>query len=94
MAQSVNNQSIEIVKQKLDEVTTVMQENIQVAFKNTDKIENLEEKAEILKDSSEQFNKNSKKLKAKLMCQHYGRYIFAIAFFVLFIVIMILIFSR
>jgi hypothetical protein len=90
----INNQSIELVQKKLDEVTNVMQENIQIAFKNTDKIENLEEKAEILKDSSEQFNKTSKKLKAKYICQYYGKYIFAIIFGIIFLTIMILIFTR
>ncbi len=89
-----NNQSIELVQKKLDEVTSVMQENIQVAFKNTDKIENLEEKAEILKDSSETFNKASKKLRAKEIWQYYKKYIFLSLFFILFIIIMIIIFSH
>jgi hypothetical protein len=89
-----NNQSIELVQKKLDEVTNVMQENIQIAFKNTDKIENLEEKTEILKDSAEQFNKKSRQIKAKLICQYYGKYIGITIFVILLIVLFVYIFSN
>jgi len=53
------------VQKKLDVATETMQDNIQLALKNTQKLEDIEEQSEALKEKSDQFRKNARALKDK-----------------------------
>jgi hypothetical protein len=61
--------SIELAQQKLQNVTKVTQENINIVFKNMDRMGDIEEKSAILQESSQQFKTSSNKLKMKACCQ-------------------------
>lgn len=67
--------SIELVKSKLEDVTKITQDNINIAFKNMDRVENIEEKTVILQESSQQFAAKSHSLRIKSCCKSYGCYI-------------------
>ena len=67
--------SIELAQQKLQDVTKVTQENINIVFKNMDRMGDIEEKSAILQESSQQFKTSSNKLKMKSWCQAYYIYI-------------------
>jgi len=67
------------VQAKVDGVRTVMQSNIQSALKNTDKIEDIDEKAVVLADSANKFKSASTGLKRNMR----WRYIRMIGIFVL-----------
>ena len=54
------------VQAKVDGVRTVMQSNIQSALKNTDKIEDIDEKAVTLADSANKFKSASTGLKRNM----------------------------
>lgn len=58
------------VQAKLDAVTGVMQKNVEMALKNTDMIENIDEKAEVLADSANSFKNKATSLKRGMRCRY------------------------
>lgn len=54
------------VQSKLDRATDTMKENIQIAIKNTEMIEDIEDKSEALEKSAAQFSKNAVALRNKM----------------------------
>lgn len=80
--------SLEVVNQKLEDVTKVAQENIAIAFKNMDSIENIEEQSAILKEYSQKFAAKSHSLKIKSCWESYK---LNIGFLIMLILILILI---
>lgn len=59
------------VQAKVDAVTGVMQKNIEMALKNTDRIEDIDEKAVVLADSAQKFKNSGTALKRKMRCRYY-----------------------
>lgn len=59
------------VQEKVAAVTGVMQKNIELALKNTDRIEDIDEKAVTLADSAQKFKSASGALKSKMRCRYY-----------------------
>lgn len=68
------NNSIDTVKIKVQTVTQTMQENVQFALSNTDRIENIQQKSELLQESSNTFRSTGSKLH-HTMCARYWKYI-------------------
>jgi len=54
------------VQAKLDQATDTMKENIQIAIKNTEMLENIEEQSEALEQKSKEFSKNANALRQKM----------------------------
>jgi hypothetical protein len=86
--------SIELAQQKLQNVTKVTQENINIVFKNMDRMGDIEEKSAILQESSQQFKTSSNKLKMKACCQAYYLYICIITVVLCIIATLILLFIK
>ncbi len=61
---------------KVDAVTGVMQKNIEMALKNTDSIEKVDEKAVTLADSAQKFKTAGTALKRKMRCRYYKVIVF------------------
>lgn len=59
------------VQSKVDAVTSVMGKNIEMALKNTDRIEDIDEKAVVLADSAQKFKQGSGALKRKMRCRYW-----------------------
>lgn len=59
------------VQAKVDAVTGVMQKNIEIALKNTDRVEDLEDKTVQLADSASKFKNAGGSLKRKMQCRYY-----------------------
>jgi hypothetical protein len=72
------------VQSKVDAVTGVMQKNIELALKNTDRLEDIDEKSVQLADSAKKFNSASTALKRKMQCRYWKMILF---FGVLFTII-------
>lgn len=62
---------ISSVQSKVDAVTGVMQKNIELALKNTDRIEDIDEKAVVLADSANKFKNAGGQLKRSMRCRYY-----------------------
>ena len=54
------------VQSKLDQATDTMRENIHIALKNTEQLENIEEQSEALEKKSAEFQRNATALKNKM----------------------------
>ena len=67
--------SIELANKKLENVSKVTQENINIVFKNMSRMGDIEEKITILQESSQQFAAKSRSLRIKSFCKSYGCYI-------------------
>lgn len=59
------------VQAKVDQVTGIMQKNIEIALKNTDRIEDIDEKAVVLADSANKFKTGASALKRKMRCRYW-----------------------
>lgn len=59
------------VQAKVDAVTGTMQKNIELALRNTDRIEDIDEKATVLADSANKFKNAGNQLKRKMRCRYY-----------------------
>lgn len=59
------------VQAKVNSVTRVMQSNIEAAIKNTDRIEDIDEKAVVLAEGASRFNKASQQLKRSMRCRYW-----------------------
>jgi hypothetical protein len=59
------------VQAKVDAVTGVLQKTIEMALKNTDRIEDIDEKAVVLADSAQKFKNSGTALKRKMRCRYY-----------------------
>ncbi len=58
------------VQSKVDTVKGVMHNNIQAALKNTEKIEDIDEKAVVLADSASKFKDKATSLKRGMRCRY------------------------
>jgi hypothetical protein len=67
-----NIDKIANVQAKVDAVTGVMQKNIELALKNTDRIEDIDDKAVQLADSANKFKSAGGQLKRKMRCRYYS----------------------
>ena len=74
------------IQGKLDTIKTTMNENIQFALKNTEKVEDIQAKSERLMDSSDTFKSRAVALKRR-----YGAAIFCVAACVLVSVLFLVI---
>jgi hypothetical protein len=64
------------VQSKVDAVTGVMQKNIELALKNTDRLEDIDEKAVVLSESALKFKNSSTALKRKMQCRYWKMMLF------------------
>ena len=60
-----------LLQAKVDAVTGVMQKNIESALKNTDRIEDIDEKAVVLADSAKQFKNSAGAAKRLMRCRYW-----------------------
>jgi hypothetical protein len=81
---------LESVQTKLESVKITMNENIQFALKNTDKIDDIQQKSETLMSSSQTFSERATILKRN-MCSKYWKQNITILITVLIIIIIIII---
>ena len=80
---------METIQGKLDNVKIKMNENIQFALKNTDKIDDIQQKSEHLSESSNTFRERASNLKRK-MCSKYWKQNITISVIILLIIIIII----
>ena len=59
------------VQAKVTAVTGVMQKNIEAAMRNTDRIEDIDDKAVVLAEGASRFNKASQQLKRSMRCRYW-----------------------
>ena len=59
---------------QVDAVTGQMQKNIESALRNTDRIEDIDEKAVVLADSANKFKQGGAALKRKMRCRKWKMY--------------------
>lgn len=59
------------VQAKVDSVTGIMRNNIQMALKNTDRIEEIDDKAVHLRHSAEKFKNAGNQLKREMRCRYW-----------------------
>lgn len=81
---------LENVQTKLESVKVVMNENIQFAMKNTDKIDNIQQKSEMLMTSSQTFSEKATILKRN-MCSKYWKQSVTVSLVILIIIIILII---
>ena len=61
-----NNNNFKILKEQVDEVVVIMQENVKKVLERDEKLENLENKSENLHDGAKRFSNMAIKLKRKM----------------------------
>jgi t-SNARE complex subunit (syntaxin) len=66
-----NIDKIANVQAKVDAVTNTMQKNIESALRNTDRIEDIDEKATTLADSAKTFKNRGSQLKNTMRCRYW-----------------------
>lgn len=76
------------VKIKVNEITVQMQNNIQYALNNSDKITDIEQKSELLQESAHTFKQKGAQLKRRMRC-HYWKHIAGIVLIVTVFVLII-----
>ena len=59
------------VQAKVNAVTGVMQKNIETAMRNTDRIEDIDDKAVVLAEGASKFNKAATQLKRNMRCRYW-----------------------
>jgi len=59
------------VQSKVDEVKTVMKDNVNKTLENVEKLEDLESKSETIENQSKQFEKNARGLSLGMRCRYY-----------------------
>jgi hypothetical protein len=62
---------LEEVQIKVNEITTQMQNNIQYALNNSDKIADIEQKSELLQESAQSFRQKGTQLKRRMRCRYW-----------------------
>lgn len=80
---------LETIQTKLDSVKVVMNENIQYALKNTDKMDDIQQKSELLMTSSQTFSEKAKILKRN-MCSKYWKQSVTVSIVILIIIIILI----
>ena len=84
----MDDKTIHNIQHKLDSIKVVMNDNIQFALQNTNRIDNIEQKSDLLADSSNTFNVNANKLK-QAMYLKYWKFTFIIITIIIIIIIII-----
>jgi hypothetical protein len=84
---------MEPLQQKLDEVTQTMRENVQFAVQNTEKVENLQQKSELLKTSSHAFSEKASALR-RIHCGAYWKRNVTVLLVVLFLLILLILLTQ
>lgn len=82
--------SILEANKKVDQVKGVMQDNIDMALRNTERIEEIDQKTETLEASSQQFHANSKRVKCRFIKQRIKLIALIVAIIAIVITIIIL----
>jgi len=59
------------VQSKVEEVKTVMKDNVNKTLENVEKLEDLESKSETIENSAKQFEKGSRGLNLSMRCRYY-----------------------
>jgi hypothetical protein len=81
---------LENVQTKIENVKVTMNENIQYALKNTDKIDDIQQKSELLMTSSQTFSEKATILK-RHMCNKYWKQSVTMSVIILIIIIILII---
>lgn len=89
----MDNKQLHNIQDKLENVKIVMNENIQFALQNTDKIDNIEQKSELLEESSNSFKEKAYKLKQTMCSKYWKRNVTISVIILIFIIIIIIITS-
>ncbi len=59
------------MQEQVREVQGIMQQNIELVMRNTDTLENIEDKTEILSESAKKFKDGGQALERKMRCRYY-----------------------
>lgn len=78
-------------KQQVDQVVSIMKNNIEKVLQRDDKLSDLENRSEDLREGSRKFEKISTKLKNKLWCKNIKFIMAIIVVFLILIMIIVLI---
>jgi hypothetical protein len=81
---------LENVQTKLDNVKITMNENVQYALKNTDKIDDIQQKSELLMTSSQTFSEKGAVLKRNICGKYWKRNVTISAIVLIIIIILII----
>jgi len=86
----MDSNNLENINNKLETVKIVMNDNIQFALQNTDKIDNIQQKSELLAELSKKFNGKAYLMKRK-MCAKYWKHNVIVSSVVIVIILIIII---
>eukprot|EP01116_Phalansterium_solitarium_P001090 TRINITY_DN10875_c0_g1_i2.p1 TRINITY_DN10875_c0_g1~~TRINITY_DN10875_c0_g1_i2.p1 ORF type:complete len:130 (+),score=31.34 TRINITY_DN10875_c0_g1_i2:165-554(+) len=70
MATRSNDPKIAAIQNDLDQVKVVMEQNVEKALRNTEKLEDLEVRTDQLQQNAHQFKSGSTRLKRMMCCQN------------------------
>lgn len=84
----MESNKLDDVKIKVNEITLHMQNNIQYALNNSDKITDIEQKSELLQESASTFRQKGIQLKRRIRCR-YWKHIVGIVLIVSVIILII-----
>ena len=89
--QRTNRSRVSEVQKQVDEVTTIMQDNIDQALRNQEKAEDLVDRTEDLSHNASMFKKQSVSLKRTMCCKDMKLTLIIVGLVVLIVVIIIII---
>eukprot|EP01116_Phalansterium_solitarium_P001089 TRINITY_DN10875_c0_g1_i1.p1 TRINITY_DN10875_c0_g1~~TRINITY_DN10875_c0_g1_i1.p1 ORF type:complete len:106 (+),score=6.11 TRINITY_DN10875_c0_g1_i1:165-482(+) len=72
MATRSNDPKIAAIQNDLDQVKVVMEQNVEKALRNTEKLEDLEVRTDQLQQNAHQFKSGSTRLKVRACCDPVG----------------------
>lgn len=79
------------VQNQLDEAKSIMVKNISSTLERGENLEIIMDKSELLRENSQSFNKNSKKLKRREQLKNLKIAVFSVGIFVVILIMLILI---
>ncbi|KAJ8408642.1 hypothetical protein AAFF_G00252770 [Aldrovandia affinis] len=85
------NSRLQQVQQTVDEVTVIMHDNLNKAEERSEKMTDLEGRAELLRQKSKKFNKNTTKVKQKMWWENFRMKVLLGAIAVLLVLAVIII---
>jgi len=88
--QSDENQKLRTVQQKANEVTDIARDNIRMSIAQVDKLQDMEEKAQNLENSSMDFHRGAKKVR-RMMCVRSWKMLGLIILLVVILLIIIIV---
>ena len=89
MANNTQYNKLDDTKKQVDTIIDIMKDNIEKVLQRDEKLGDMENRTEELRDGASRFHKTSKKLKQKLWCKNM-KFVIILASIFLFLIMVIL----